>query len=816
MAANYDSVLQQLRAAGLYGRGVDDGLQVGRMVRCKVEGDREKRGWYTLHEIQTPGGDLLLVGSYGVWQGNDNGRQKIEIDAGKFSDEQREAMRKRLAEDRRKADAARKADQEKAALAAGKAWAQGVEVEANQYLTRKGVLGYGLRQTPGGILMIPLLDTAGRIHGVQYVRTAAEAAAAKRPEKEFWPVGLAMKGHFFLIGMPSTVCLVAEGYATAATLHAATGLPVAVAFNAGNIAPVAAALRKRYKGCKLLICADDDAFAHCSLIGADGSKCQARFVLAEHPETCPRCGGAHKKANAGANAASAAALEVGGAWVKPVFADEAGRTERFMRQGHKHTDFNDLQLSDGLQAVRAQIEAKLRELSWNLAPKRSAGSQQPGGGGAELKPVESVEEMLERFSLVYAHGGTAFDAKEHALVNLTDVSDVCLNREIYKGWREHPERRVVRVHNVGFDPSGSDKDVTCNLWSGWPALPPAGSCIKLLELLRFLCSKERNPEQVYQWVLRWLAYPLQHPGAKMRTALVVHGPQGSGKSMFFEAVSQIYGKYGFVINQDAIEDKHNEWVSCKLFMIADEVLAKNEIYHIKNKLKGFITGDTIRINPKNIRSYYERNHVNVVFLSNESIPVALEEDDRRHAVIWTPEKLPADFYDECKAEIAAGGSSALYEYLLNVPLDGFNVATATPTTKAKDELIDLGLDNTTRFFYALMEGDLDTSGGEGEDGTIMMPGLAEDYYDLYRDWCRRINEKAARMPRMIDALKRKHGIVAKRARYHLGQTVHGPHSVLLVGKYDPPADRTESIYLGELIGKFKQKVQARLADRGNT
>lgn len=816
MAANYDSVLQQLRAAGLYGRGVDDGLQIGRVVKCKVEGEREKRGWYYLHEIQELGGDPLLIGSYGVWHGTDNGRQNIRIDGAKFSTEQREAMRKRLAEDRRKADAARKADQKKAAIAAGKAWAQGVEVETNQYLTRKGVLGYGLRQTPGGVLMIPLLDAAGRIHGVQYVRTAAEAAAAKRPEKEFWPVGLAMKGHFFLIGMPSTVCLVAEGYATAASLHAATGLPVAVAFNAGNIGPVAAALRKRYKGCKLLICADDDAFAHCSLPAADGSKCQARFVLAEHPEICPSCGGKHKKANAGANVASAAALEVGGAWLKPVFADEPARVERFMRQGHKHTDFNDLQLSDGLQAVRTQVEAKLRELSWNLAPKRSAGSQSNGGGGAELKPVESVEEMLERFSLVYNQGGAAFDATEHALVKLTDISDACLNRDIFKAWREHPDRKIVRIQNVGFDPSGTDPNVTCNLWAGWPTQPKAGTCTKLLELLRHLCSGERNSEQLYQWVLCWLAYPLQHPGAKMKTALVVHGPQGTGKNMFFEAIMAIYGKYGFVIDQDAVEDKFNDWASRKLFMIADEVLARNEIYHIKNKLKGFITGAEIRINPKNLNSYYEKNHVNMVFLSNESMPVALEEDDRRHAVIWTPDKLPAEFYAGVMAELAGGGSAALYDYLLNLPLGEFNTSTAPPATTAKDELITLGLDNTTRFFYALIEGDLDTNGGEGEGGSIMMPGLAEDYFDLYKDWCRRTNERPARLPRLIDALKRKHGVTAKRARYHLGQTQHGPHSVLLVGKYDPPADRSESIYLGELVARFKQKVQARLADRGNT
>ena len=38
----------------------------------------------------------------------------------------------------------------------------------------------------------------------------------------------------------------------------------------------------------------------------------------------------------------------------------------------------------------------------------------------------------------------------------------------------------------------------------------------------------------------------------------------------------------------------------------------------------------------------------------------VEQDDRRHAVIWTPEKLSADFYTGLKAEIDNGGGAALH------------------------------------------------------------------------------------------------------------------------------------------------------------
>ena len=99
----------------------------------------------------------------------------------------------------------------------------------------------------------------------------------------------------------------------------------------------------------------------------------------------------------------------------------------------------------------------------------------------------------------------------------------------------------------------------------WPTTPVAGSCEHLIDLLRYMCADDSRPEELFQWVLRWLAYPIQHPGAKMQTTIVVHGPQGTGKNMFFEVIMGIYGRYGRIIDQSAIEDKFNDWASRRLF-----------------------------------------------------------------------------------------------------------------------------------------------------------------------------------------------------------------------------------------------------------
>lgn len=773
MASNYDDVLGQLQAAGL----LVDSLDVGRMRRVKVEGDRERRGWYLLHELRLQNGSDIIVGSFGIWRGADNNATKIELRKNELSTEQAAALRKRIAEDKKRSEAARKADAARAADKAGAAWRKCSEQGSSEYLERKGVQAHGVRFSPQGAMVIPMLDVTGKVHGLQIIRGKQAAGAKRRLDKEFWPAGLIKKHHFHLLGMvglTTPVILVAEGYATAASLFEATGLPVAVAFDAGNLGPVASALRARYKKAQILICADDDAFS-------DG--------------------------NPGITCASAAALEVGGAFVAPRFADDAARRAAFAAKGTKLTDYNDLHLAEGLHVVRVQIEDRLTELNWRLQQPRSAGPAQQGGGESTkdpLKPIENVDELLQRFALVYGQGGTVFDHQEHMLLPLSDMRDACLMREVHRAWSESPDKQIVRVSEVGFDPACTDPNIHCNLWAGWPTTPKAGSCEYLIDLLRYMCAGESKSEDLFQWVIRWIAYPIQHPGAKMKTTLVLHGPQGTGKNMFFEAVMDIYGRYGRVIDQSAIEDKFNEWASGKLFLIADEVVARSDLYHVKNKLKAFITGEWLRINPKNRAAYDERNHVNIVFLSNEAMPVVLEEDDRRHAVIWTPEKLSHEFYQGCLAEIAAGGAAALHDYLLHLDLGDFTNGTLPPMTEAKRELIDLGMDSPSRFVFAFERGEIPGFPGKSAPA-LLTPCLSQDFFELYGAWCRSQGLKALSLPRFANAIKRKHKATTDRKR--VGISTNPATILYLPGGQQAPMGRNESEWLDDRISIFKTTLK---------
>jgi putative DNA primase/helicase len=797
-ASNFDDVCLQLRTAGLLPR--DGQFEVGKLRRCRVEGEREMRGWYHLHEISRTDGTLLIVGSFGIWRGNENNAQRVQIAKSELSTEQLDALRKRLAEDRRRADQARAAEADRAAQRAAQAWAKYEPTGHSDYLVKKGVGAHGVRFTSAGALVVPMCNVQGQIRGIQIIRSHAQASVQRKLQKEFWPRGHAMGGTFHTLGMitPGCVILIAEGYATGATLHEATGLPVVVAWSAGNLGKVADVLRRRYAGVRVLLCADDDDLATCP-----STSCGAKFQLGLSRELCPSCGQPHKRKNAGVEACSAAAIACSGGWIAPAWPDPDARFQRFVDHDDKRTDFNDLELdpAGGRDLVSRQISAKLEELGWAAPPSAPPTTGNGGGDDDGLHPIDSLDELLQRFALVYGAGGTVFDAYEHCLLPLSDMRDACIRRELHRVWAEHPRRRIVRKDEVDFDPSESNPAVTCNLWSGWPTQPRAGRCEKLLDLLLHMCSNEGTEDDparlaLYKWILCWLAYPLQHPGAKMKTTVVMHGPQGTGKNLFFEAVMAIYGRYGDVVDQSAVEDKFNDWASRKLFLIADEVVARSDLYHVKNKLKAFITGGRIRINPKNIAAYTDANHVNLVFLSNEAMPVVLEEDDRRHAIIWTPGKLSKAFYDEVLAELRDGGAAALHEYLLNFDLSGFNEGTLPPDTEAKRRLIGISLDSTSRFYYDLMRGDI----GEVKPG----PALSEDVYSLYKAWCVASGHRSAPLPRLVNNLELKHKVRAGRKRYENGMgDVVGPHGVLYFTDAQAPPGARETAWLGVEIERFR-------------
>lgn len=781
---NYDAVLEQMRSAGLLVDVIE--VNTSRAVRVRVEGERERKGWYWVRELWLADRNAFaIVGSFGVWRGLDNGAEKIRLKGLELSDEQKAASRARIAEDRRRIDAERARLAVRAHARAGAMWRKLESWHERQdcrYLIDKKVRAHGTRATENGTLAVPMCDATGQVRGIQFIGPLVRKKLGDS-NKQFWPWGMQREGTFHVIGKPSWCVLVCEGYATGASLHEATGLQVYVGFVANELRAAAEAAHKRHRQARILVCADDD------------------FATPTNP---------------GVTAAAAAALAVGGEWVAPRFDGDPVRADfaaagidmaakdykqqfEALRAGRaKLTDFNDLACRDTSSSVAVQIEAKIVELRWR-AEEAPRGGHKTGGAGAALAPINSSTELFERFALIYGHNKSVFDFQERMLLSIEDLKVACSGREIWRAWLESTEKRIVRIENVGFDPSGTDAAITCNLWGGWPMTPREGKCERLLELLRYLLEVEKNHHDLYEWILRWLAYPLQYPGAKLKTALVFHGPQQVGKNFFFESYARIFGDYARVIDQDALEDKYNDCFSRKLFLIADEVVARQELWHVKNKLKAMITGKQVRINPKNVKSYWEANHCNLVFLSNETQPLVLERDDRRYVVVWTPPQLPETFYKEVEREVADGGIEALYFHLLHLDLGDFNPYSRPPMTEAKRELVELNLDSGERFWR-------EWTGGVLEPVPVL-PCKTTALYAFYREYCGRVGyaRYAPEVRFLADLAKRTDARKAVR-RYLNGAGTRQAAFIYPPGA-DPPADKAEPLWLGECVDQFKAGVE---------
>ena len=261
------------------------------------KGSRNKAGWCKLF----PDGMGGIYGDYSTgfstdWQAK---REKP------FSQPEREAFKRQIEEAKKQADTARKEHQAEA-----QAKAETIDKAAppapddHAYLTAKRIKSHGAKLHQGK-LVIPM-RADGKIHSLQYIGPDGD--------KKFLTGGRTAGCYFSIGTMKGAAALcIAEGFATGATIHEATGYPVAVTFTAGNLLAVAKTMRDKFPALPLILCADDDY---------------------------------QTEGNPGISKATEAARSVGGLVAVPDFGTD---------RPDKATDFNDMAQLCGADAVKQAI-----------------------------------------------------------------------------------------------------------------------------------------------------------------------------------------------------------------------------------------------------------------------------------------------------------------------------------------------------------------------------------------------------------------------------------------------------------------------------
>ena len=296
MHSSIEQFSAAIRSAGL---SPPETIEPGRWHRFpgSQKGARNRAGWCYLF-------DDLKGGFLGDHSTASNHHWK-STEGKHLSDADWERYRQRIDAMKAQRDAEQAQRQQQARQTAAALWQAAAPAMQHEYLAHKGIQPHGAR-CDGQRLVIPLRDVDGTLHSLQTI--------APDGDKRFLPGGR-VAGCYHSMGKPQGVLVVCEGFATGASIHEATGHAVAVAFNAGNLLPVAQALHGKYPALRIVVAADDDW---------------------------------HTDGNPGLTKAAEAAQAVGGNLSKPDFGDS---------RPEKATDFNDLHQLRGLDAVKACIDS---------------------------------------------------------------------------------------------------------------------------------------------------------------------------------------------------------------------------------------------------------------------------------------------------------------------------------------------------------------------------------------------------------------------------------------------------------------------------
>ncbi len=404
------------------------------------------------------------------------------------------------------------------------------------------------------------------------------------------------------------------------------------------------------------------------------------------------------------------------------------------------TDFNDLHVTHGIDAVREQLEHALAANEVLDVPAtdmpidddfhdRYEPSRAHQQVGAPLVFGRwTVGEMVRHISLIYGTD-TVWDARERVLMRLSHLRHI-VGRDMFKAWDEHEMRKIIK--GLVFEPSNVVPPAHENLFNGFaisPGTQGARGCPRILQHIYRLCGRR---DEEFEWLMRWIAYPLQNPGAKMDTSVVMHGSEGPGKSIIWEqVVGRIYGEYAITVGQAQVESQFTGWQSKKCLALCEEVVARNEKSHYKGMIKHLVTGRTLIINEKNLPAREEVNHMNSVFLSNSTQPLELDLGDRRFLVLWITDVPDSAYFKALFDEIANGGVEEFYAHLLSLDMKDFDAHTKPPLNAEKKYLIEVGLPNPVLFYQDWKDGLLGV-----EYGCCPVAML----YELYKRWCEQRNE----------------------------------------------------------------------------
>jgi len=335
-----DQFIEAMRAAGCGPANPSDIIadDVRRYIDGEGDRRRSKKILYVLKIEDGRGIGGFINYRYGEWHGWVSKNDK------KYTKEEKDAWRRRMEDHRKQQDQDREAEYRSVSIEARTVWDRAeLAASTHPYLKKKQIQAHSTRVKDGNLL-VPMYFN-GRLWGYQTITEDGDKLFLKggRVSGCYCPIAHRDDGKDRIY-----IC---EGFATAASIRQATGAISIAAFNKGNLAPVATAMRAKYPESQIIIAADNDQWSQAAAHAQD-----IKNDLPEGTESYKDLPGDHPKweiwrkkgwlENGGRDAAERAAHAVGGFSIWPDF----DRTD-----AGKRTDFNDLHATEGIERVSERL-----------------------------------------------------------------------------------------------------------------------------------------------------------------------------------------------------------------------------------------------------------------------------------------------------------------------------------------------------------------------------------------------------------------------------------------------------------------------------
>lgn len=450
----------------------------------------KKPCWYVAHQL--PSGHISA--NFGDWRSglNQQWNSWEESATGPFDIE---AINKELEQAKQAAQKKRAEARNKAAREAQELWNKINESGESHYLRSKNVDGFGIRYGAdryGKFIAVPMRSAAGDLRGLQRIYDQP----VKSGSNKLFGAGTWKEGSYHLIGECSdnTPIFVAEGYATAASIHMATRHPVVVCFDAWNAIKVIRSIREIYPAHDLVLAADNDQWTQAGNTGAK---------IAETAASLKNC--------------------------FAVLPDFSG-----LDTSIKPTDFNDLHRVAGLDAVKTQLESYKTGVPSKTWKNKLTYTRQ----GQLHCSVANISKILQ-FDSAW-RGVVGWDQFSLKLMKLRKPPfDVAETGE----WadRDDTKTAVWLSDHYGFQPTTSVVAEAVTVAAEQNTFHPVKDYLSALKwdgkqrvnrwLITYMGAAATPYNELVSecWMIGAIAR-IMKPGCKMDNVMIFEGGQGKGKS----------------------------------------------------------------------------------------------------------------------------------------------------------------------------------------------------------------------------------------------------------------------------------------------